>query len=250
MIKVIAFSDPHGQLPLITESFDLMLICGDICPAHDHYNWYQRNWLSTTFASWVMGLPFADKNSKVIFIGGNHDCYLYEEPNPNRGDYSSIYTDIIRPCGGRLVYLEDDEYVFQKETEDGKIESLKIYGTPWCKTFGNWWFMRSDEKLEQLYDFIPEGLDILLTHDAPDIQGCGKITMGRWAGENAGNKVLAKAIKKKEPKLVLYGHIHTASHKMTKVYKKNTYIRGVSLLDEGYYMFFPPYTFEIEGHIE
>ena len=38
MIKIIAFSDPHGQLPIITEPFDLMLIGGDVCPAHDHYN--------------------------------------------------------------------------------------------------------------------------------------------------------------------------------------------------------------------
>lgn len=249
MIKIIAFSDPHGQLPVITEQFDLMLIGGDICPAHDHYDWYQREWLSTTFAKWVIDLPFADEDSKVIFIGGNHDCYLCNEPNPNRGDYSSIYTDILKPCGGRLVYLEDDEYIFSKETEDGKFETLKIYGTPWCKTFGNWWFMRSDEKLVQYYDNIPEGLDILLTHDAPDIQGHGKILLGRWAGENAGNKPLANAIRKKEPKLVLSGHIHSASHKLTKVYKKDTYIRSISLLDEEYYPLYEPYSFTMEGHV-
>lgn len=249
MIKIIAFSDPHGKLPTITEPFDLMLIGGDICPVYNHFNWYQREWFSTIFVKWVLGLPFKDKSSKVIFIGGNHDCYLAEEPNPNKDGYSSIYTDILKPCGGRLVYLEDDEYIFQKETDDGKIESLKIYGTPWCTVFGRWWFMRDDEKLEQLYDFIPEGLDILLTHDAPDIQGHGKIMLGPWAGENAGNKPLADAIKKKEPKLCLSGHIHSASHTLTKVYKKNTYIRSISLLDEDYYPLYAPYVFEMEGHI-
>lgn len=248
MFKIIALSDLHGNLPVIKEDFDLMLICGDICPAHDHFNWYQREWLSTTFVEWVLGLPFKDKASKVIFIGGNHDRYLDEEPNPNQG-YSSIYTDIIKPCGGRLVYLEDDEYIFEKETEDGKIESLKIYGTPWCKIFGRWWFMREDRKLEQLYDNIPEGLDILMTHDAPAIQGHGVIRMGPWKGEDAGNKILAKAIKQKEPKLVLYGHIHSSSHTLTKMYKKNTKLRCVSLLDEEYYPSYGPYVFEMEGHI-
>ena len=110
--------------------------------------------------------------------------------------------------------------------------------------------MRSDEKLAQYYDNIPEGLDILLTHDAPDIQGCGKITMGQWAGENAGNKPLAKAIKKKEPRYVFFGHIHTATHTLTKVYRKNTYIRCVSILDEGYCPLFEPFLVEMEGHIE
>ena len=161
MIKTIVFSDPHGNLPLIKEEFDLLLVGGDICPAHDHYDWYQREWLSTVFVEWVRTLPFKSKDSKVIFIGGNHDFYLEHEPNPNKGDYSSIYTDIIKPCGGRLVYLEDDEYVFEKETEDGKIESLKIYGTPWCKVFGRWAFMREDNKLAQIYDNIPEGTGVI-----------------------------------------------------------------------------------------
>lgn len=250
MIKTIAFSDPHGQLPVINEEFDLMLICGDICPARNHYDEFQRNWLSTTFVRWVMGLPFADKDSKVIFIGGNHDCYLDHEPNPNHGDFSSIYTDILKPCGGRLVYLEDDEYIFSKTTEDGKIETLKIYGTPWCKVFGNWWFMRDDKKLELIYDNIPEGLDILMTHDAPDIQGCGKISLGPWAGENAGNRVLARAIKQKEPRYVFWGHIHSGSHTLTKVYRKNTHIRCVSILDESYYPLYSPFSIEVEGHIE
>ena len=249
MIKTIVFSDPHGQLPVITEPFDLMLIGGDICPAHDHYDAFQRNWLSTEFVSWVMGLPFAGPDSKVIFIGGNHDMYLDHEPNPNKDGYSSIYTDVLKPCGGRLVYLEDDEYVFSKGTADGKVETLKIYGTPWCKVFGRWAFMREDEKLARIYANIPEGLDILLTHDAPDIQGCGKITMGPWAGENAGNKVLARAVKAKEPKYCFFGHIHSASHSLTKVYRKDTHIRCVSLLDESYYPLFPPYVLEIEGRV-
>ena len=250
MIKVIAFSDPHGNLPAIREPFDLLLISGDICPATNHNIYYQREWLSSVFVGWVRHLPFANKDSKVIFIAGNHDYYLYQEPNPNRGGYSSIYTDVLKPCGGRLVYLEDDEYIFEKETEDGQVESLKIYGTPWCKNFGRWAFMRDNEKLEQYYDNIPEGLDILLTHDAPDIQGCGKISMGDWAGENAGNKVLAAAVKKKEPKLVLFGHIHSANHTLTKVYKKNTHIRCVSMLDEYYTPFYEPYIFTVEGHVK
>jgi Icc-related predicted phosphoesterase len=109
--------------------------------------------------------------------------------------------------------------------------------------------MREDEKLARIYANIPEGLDILLTHDAPDIQGCGKITMGPWAGENAGNKVLARAVKAKEPKYCFFGHIHSASHSLTKVYRKDTHIRCVSLLDESYYPLFPPYVLEIEGRV-
>ena len=92
MIKVIGISDLHGYLPPITEEFDLLLIGGDICPAHSHYYYFQRMWLATDFVKWVSELPYKDEWSKVIFIGGNHDEYLDQEPNPNKDGFSSIYT--------------------------------------------------------------------------------------------------------------------------------------------------------------
>lgn len=242
MIKVIGISDLHGYLPVITEDFDLLLIGGDICPAHSHYYWFQREWLSTEFAKWVMGLPFKDEASKVVFIGGNHDEYLDQEPNPNKGDFSSIYTDIIKPCGGRLVYLEDDEYTF--ESQDG--ETLKIYGTPWCKIFGNWWFMRNDGLLEKTFDAIPEGLDILLTHDAPAIPPYGYITQGPWKGTDAGNKILAKYIKLKKPKYAWHGHIHSSPGEVQEI--DGTKICCLSIMDENYDPVHPIHIFEIEGH--
>ena len=41
MIKIQVTSDLHGYLPEITKEFDLLLICGDVCPAHDHYYAFQ-----------------------------------------------------------------------------------------------------------------------------------------------------------------------------------------------------------------
>jgi predicted phosphodiesterase len=246
MVKVIAISDLHGYLPVIEEKFDLLLIGGDICPAHSHYNYFQRMWLSTEFVKWVNELPFKDEWSKVVFIGGNHDCFLDQEPNPNKDGFSSIYTDILKPCGGRLIYLEDDEYTFEKMDDDGQFETLKIYGTPWCKIFGNWWFMRNDEFLEKAFDAIPEDLDILLTHDAPAIPPYGFITTGRWAGTDAGNKPLADAIRKKKPKYAFHGHIHSSPGEMKEI--DGTNICCVSVMDEEYMPFNPIHVLDIEGH--
>lgn len=37
-IRIVATSDLHGNLPYIRENFDLMLICGDLCPtANERY---------------------------------------------------------------------------------------------------------------------------------------------------------------------------------------------------------------------
>lgn len=50
-MKVIAFSDPHGILPEIKTAFDLMFICGDICPVDNHYRDWQREWMENHFTA-------------------------------------------------------------------------------------------------------------------------------------------------------------------------------------------------------
>ena len=72
MIDIVASSDFHGWLPEITRPFDLMLLAGDLEPAHDHYYEYQREWYINTFVPWVLSLPFKNDQSKVVFIAGNH----------------------------------------------------------------------------------------------------------------------------------------------------------------------------------
>lgn len=49
MITIAASSDFHGNLPEVTEPFDLMLLGGDLEPARNH-NWgYQRKWYKEEF---------------------------------------------------------------------------------------------------------------------------------------------------------------------------------------------------------
>lgn len=241
MIKTILISDTHGQLPKIEDGFDLLLIAGDVAPNYGHRGVdceYQRAWMSDEFIRWVMGLPFNDKHSKVVFIAGNHDWWLESESEAYKYGYSSIWTDVIHPCFNRLVYLYDSEYVFEK---DG--EKLHIYGTPWCKQFFNWAFMLNDEKLKLAYDNIPDGLDILLTHDAPAILPYGIITQGRYSGTDAGNKVLADAVKEKKPRYHFSGHIHSSCHEMMEI--DGTCYATVSILDENYQQTYKPLIVEI-----
>jgi predicted phosphodiesterase len=46
MAKILALSDMHGVLPMLdTTQIDIILIAGDVCPAHDHSVYYQKNGL-------------------------------------------------------------------------------------------------------------------------------------------------------------------------------------------------------------
>ena len=228
-LDVFITSDTHGNLPKITTPFDLLLICGDISPAHDHYYAYQINWFQHNFAEWINTLPFKDVWSKVVLIGGNHD-YQLERISKEEIRCFNIETN------NRVVILKNEEYVHEYLTEDG-IKTLKIFGTPYCKIFGNWFFMVSDEKLRDKYSFIPEDCDILLSHDAPDICDLGVISSGRYANENAGNKILAEAIVEKKPKYAFCGHIHSGNHMLTKM--NDTWFANVSYVSEGYQPYYP-----------
>ena len=75
-MKFLATSDIHGYLPNITEEFDLLMICGDICPATDHSIYYQENWIKTIFTQWINSLPYKTTWSKVILVPGNHDFWF------------------------------------------------------------------------------------------------------------------------------------------------------------------------------
>jgi len=228
-LNIFVTSDLHGYLPIVTSPFDLMLICGDICPAHDHYYSFQKKWFMNEFADWINNLPLPSEPTgepfcKVVIIGGNHDFFLERINN-------SEIVEFNKKTFNRAIILKNTEYNYEYLDDTG-INSLKIFGTPYCKIFGNWAFMVTDITLEMKYKKIPENCDILMTHDAPDINGLGMINSGWNRGTNAGNVILAEAIKEKKPKFVFCGHIHSGNHSFETV--DNIMMANVSFIGEDY----------------
>ena len=236
-LKILVTSDLHGNLPFITTPFDLLLICGDICPAHDHYFSFQIEWFQTKFSKWINTLPFKNENSKVVFIAGNHD-FFGERIQKEHLDVFNIETQ------NRCVYLRNEGYNYEYISDNG-LETLSIFGTPYCKIFGNWAFMVNDELLDKKYNEIPNDLDILISHDSPDLNGLGMINEGWSKGIDAGNKILSKHIIEKMPKFFFSGHIHSGNHNFEKV--GNTYMANVSYINEGYRPAYPILEFEIDS---
>lgn len=218
-MNLIALSDLHGSLIKVKEPFDLMLIAGDVCPVYCHRREFQAEWLKDEFVEWVMSLPFKDEGSKVVMVAGNHDFVLESWTQKKIDEWVSLFND-------RLIYLNNTEYVFKCNEKE-----YKIFGTPYCKVFGNWAFMRED--LDYYYKHIPQGLDFLISHDAADINGLGMIAEGHHAGTNAGNKVLAKYLLESKPKYYFCGHIHSGNHELTDI-GNGTKAANVAILDERY----------------
>lgn len=116
-------SDLHGDLPVI-EPCELVCICGDISPLNIQANHKKtRKWLIKEFKPWCESLPC----DKVIFIAGNHDSSFQK--------LDFMYTQF--PKDGKTTYLFHESYVYTAKS--GKEYS--IFGTPYCKLFGNWAFI-------------------------------------------------------------------------------------------------------------
>lgn len=240
-MKVIVISDLHGNLPKITTPFDLMLICGDICPVWDHRVSYQEYWLKNDFNNWLEALPYKDSFSRVVCIAGNHD-FIFERIGETKRE------DLLSSLPSNFVYLEHELYTFKYLDSD--LKQITIFGTPYCTQFGNWAFMRDPDYLQKKFCEIPEGIDILISHDAPfNMNGLGTISQGRQTGVECGSKELSQAIERVQPKYFFCGHIHTGNHSFCRNVFPDTenemWSANVSILNEEYDASFKPLILEI-----
>ena len=204
-LKIVAISDLHGNLPVITEPADIMLLAGDIVPLNIQFNKYEcKKWLEGEFAEWIKALPVED----VFMVAGNHDAYFEGLNKTNMGLFRQA-------CNFKLKYLQNDTLIYY--TNDG--DPVKIFGTPYCHRYGNWPFMRDEEYMEKKFQEIPEDVDIIISHDPPYgvgqvdciLQDCRRSTDG---DPHKGNIPLANRIKDLSFRLLVCGHIHSGDHSL------------------------------------
>jgi Icc-related predicted phosphoesterase len=233
LVKIAAVSDLHGELNFKMPIADILTISGDICPVRgSHKPIAQMNWINAYF------LPWADKLIKdgiykhVVFTPGNHDFAFTKVVNYNP---DSIFN---------LVLPKDVYYLCNKEVI---LEGVRIYGTPWTPTFGNWAFMLDEDLLDNIFNKIPKGLDILISHGPA--RGYNDTILQYGLNEQLGSTTLIKHVKRTSPKWLFVGHIHSGNHKVSKIITDNdsmTNSVNVSLLNEDYEIAYPVFTTIIE----
>ncbi len=170
-------SDLHGFYPTL-EGGDLLIVAGDLTATH-------RIEELAKVVIWINSLPYRKK----ILVAGNHDTFLQKEPN--------WHTDLVK----------NFDYLCDSETE---FEGLKIWGTPWTKTFEGMnphckaFTCDTEEELAVKFSLIPEDTDILISHSPP--YGFRDKTVD---GHRVGSKSLQfQVLNCKNLKLWVIGHIH------------------------------------------
>ena len=136
------------------------------------------------FIEWYEQVPIPNK----IFIPGNHDTSI--ERNLIKG------SDFISAG----IHLLNHDWM--------DVDGIKIFGSPYTPTFGQWAFMKSRETINRVWEQIPEGMDIVAVHGP--CKGILDLSRDRqnvleFCGDGALRKHVLNRVK---PKYFLSGHIH------------------------------------------
>lgn len=213
---IITFiSDTHTKHKKIENDLpggDVIIHAGD-CMSSGYSFQELRN-----FLKWFNSL---NSYTHKIFIGGNHDRVLENEPEQSQkllAEYPFI------------TYLQDTYTT---------SPNCKIYGTPWQPEFCNWAFNlpRDSEILQAKWELIPENTDILVTHGPP----YGLLDIPGGQSTRVGCQLLRSKIEKIKPKIHVFGHIHGSAG---YIYQDGTHFLNASVLNEQYMYTNLPLTFD------
>ena len=221
-MRIAALSDQHGYLPEISPC-DLLIVAGDVCPdlggtpAAESEATRQRSWFDERARPWLGAAPATHR----ILTWGNHDwcgqAFRFDADSPG----------VSAPTS--LQILVDEFTSVPSAGAAGR--ALSIWASPWSRQFMHWAFMKSRAELAQLYDAIPDGIDILVSHQPP--YGYGDTAVDEASGEveHLGSSELLAAIERIRPRLVICGHVHSGygrfEHGPTTIY-------NVSVVNEQY----------------
>lgn len=185
MVKVVCISDTH------TYHRSVDLPPGDILVHAGDFSYRGREEEVRPFGEWMRSLPYKYK----ICIAGNHDLSFERNPAQARAWLRGDVED------SSLIYLQDQTAYLDI---DGR--RILVYGSPWQPEFGNWAFnLKRGVELKKKWDKIPTGINILITHGPP----AGILDLCDH-GERVGCEELYEAVKRVNPKLHVFGHIHEA----------------------------------------
>ncbi len=196
MIKIDCVSDLHGFRPELPGG-DLLIVAGDITAGDTLIQWGE-------FFKWLK----AQKYTKKILVGGNHDNFLASAFPKTQKEAEEI-TEVKEWLEeiGEETDLNDFEYLCDSGTE---FMGHRIYGSPWTKTFPGMnphcmaFTLDTEDALFNKWELIPHDVDILITH-SPPLGILDETTDGRRVGSKGLKGLLIYAFR---PKLWVYGHIH------------------------------------------
>ena len=200
-MKLVLVSDTHGAEPELPDG-DVLVHAGDLT---------MMGTLQQLSAALDWLLHQAGTYSSVVVIAGNHDFFAEAQP-----------TEMRLMVESRGFHYLDDSGV--------TIDGVKFWGSPVSPWFQDWAFNRQrGEDIRRHWDRIPTDTDVLVTHGPP--LGVLDRTL---EGEPVGCADLNQAVKRVQPRVHVFGHIHEGYGKMMRPTDPETEFYNASIVDRGY----------------
>ncbi len=193
-------SDLHGFTPSLPGG-DLLILAGDYTAGDTIPQWVK-------FLRWLKEQPYRKK----VVVGGNHDGFLMISYPTCKEEADSLAEVREFLDDEDLEGSEDFNYLCDSGIE---FEGLKIWGSPWTKTFEGMnpkckaFTFDTESELLDKFELIPEDMDILITHSPPYgiLDSIPRGSDGSLL--QAGSRALYSRLKYGvRPRLHVFGHIH------------------------------------------
>ena len=230
-MKILAISDLHTTglkgLDRYVRDCALVLVAGDFTE-HGRTRGVEQSvrWVLDVFCPWCASFP----DVRFCVVPGEQDLFAERR------------ADEIR-WPGNVAYL--DPLAADPAARTCEAAGLKIYGvarTPYQK---GGVFAGSPEALVRAFAEIPEGLDVLVSHAPPLVDGYNLDADGRRR-RHRGSPELMEAIRRARPRLVVCGHVHGGDHRRA-VLENGTVVVNVSrVLDDRGLVTTRPRVIEVE----
>lgn len=186
-MRIVAFSDPHGQLPAAAEipNGDVLVIAGDLAPDFaGRAAAPQGTWLLGEFCKWLT--PIAARFRHVLLTAGNHDFWLAA------GNNGTVFQNAL------------PENTFYGVDEGIIIDGVTFYLTPWVHNLPRWAFNCTEAELAEKLRYAPEKVDVLISHAPPH----GYADQLFFTGEHVGSHAIREFVHQRKTRVVICGHIH------------------------------------------
>lgn len=102
--------------------------------------------------------------------------------------------------------------------------------------------MKRPSDLEQVYAAIPEGTDILVSHQPPLYHGDRSFNLDSGRVDHVGSRELLDAVERVRPRIVICGHVHGGFGRFEY---QGIPIYNVSVVDERYRLVNTPTVIEL-----
>lgn len=204
-MKILALGDPHGKLPknldfvVKKNNIEVIVCVGEVFPIkrdNDNQGWADfrtgENILSKICTYKIPTIIFKGN----MFLSGEGVRYFRDLVKKYKKKYKNLQYKRI----GKLRIDGVNFILFDMIYEEHSHKFLSKYFTDKIKN------NEREKRLNKLLNELEN--PIVLSHAPP----YGVLDKTK-SGKHVGSKILLKAIKKHEPKLVLCGHIHEAKGK-------------------------------------